>query len=332
MPVRARRSHRAETVDPTGGELPKRAVSGLALGPARATPRAMSRTLPDLVSTDWLAERLAGNSTGAPDRGDIAVLDATRHLPDANRDPRAEFEAGHIPGASFLDLETLTDAASDVPQALPSPVQLQRRLSQLGVARGAAIVLYDDSRIRTSARAWFMLSAQGIDNVAILDGGLSKWRAEGRRIESGMPEIHAAQAPETTPPARVASKADMLANLASSREQVLDARGADRVFGMGIDPVHGGANGRIPGSLNLPYPEIFDDDGTYKSPADLRKAFVAAGIDLDRPVVTTCGSGVTASVLLFALHLIGKDDVRLYDGSWMEWSADPSTPKAQGPA
>jgi thiosulfate/3-mercaptopyruvate sulfurtransferase len=258
------------------------------------------------------------------------VLDASHHLPAAGRDAPAEFAAAHIPGARFLGLASLFDAGSRVPYAMPTPAQLAERLSSLGVAPDAAIVLYDDSAIRTAARAWFVLTASGRSKVAILDGGLGKWRSEGRPLEAGAPSPAPAAPAALTPPTRVRSKADMLANLASGREQVLDARSADRVYGSGIDPVHGGPNGRIPGARNLPFTAVLSADGTYKSPGALRAAFEAAGIDLAQPITTTCGSGVTASVLLFALHLIGVESAALYDGSWSEWSADPATPKAQG--
>ena len=283
----------------------------------------MRETFPILVSTQWLADAL-----GAPD---LVVLDASRHLPAANRDPRAEYLAGHIPGARFLDLATLTDTASPVPAALPDAAQLSQRLAALGVTPDMRIVLYDDSAVKTSARAWFTLTAHGLAHVAILDGGLAKWRAEGRALESGSPAITPAAPAPLAAAQGVATKADMLANIASGAEQVLDARGADRVFGTGIDPVHGGQNGRIPGSHNLPFGEVFAADGTFKPPGELVAAFEAAGIAMDAPLVTTCGSGVTASVLLFAAHLAGKRDVRLYDGSWQEWEADPATPKEQGP-
>lgn len=275
-----------------------------------------------LVSTEWLADHLGDNG--------LVILDASKHLPAAARDPRAEFEAGHIPGARFLDLASLTDPTSPVPQALPNAAQLGERLGGLGVPERARIVLYDDSDIKTSARAWFTLSAHGVGNVAILDGGLAKWRGEGRALEEGPASMGAAAPPPLDAAKGVRFKADMLANLNSGTEQVLDARAADRVFGTGTDPVHGGENGRIPGALNLPFGGVYNADGTFKSPDDLRAAFLEAGIDLDRPVITTCGSGVTASVLLFALRLIGKQDVALYDGSWSEWSADPDTPKEQG--
>ena len=269
----------------------------------------MSENFPILVSTDWLADNLGAAG--------LVVLDASRHLPAANRDARAEYEAAHIPGARFLDLPSLTDPGSPVPSALPNAAQLGERLGALGVSANDRIVIYDDSAVKTSARAWFTLSAHGMDKIAIL--------------ESGMAEITPLPAPQRAAASGVKFKADMLANLDTGAEQVLDARGADRVFGSGIDPVHGGQNGRIPGALNLPFGQLFDDDGTFKSPAELTASFEAAGVDMTQPVTTTCGSGVTACVLLFAARLAGKNDVSLYDGSWQEWESDPTTPKQQGP-
>ncbi|MEM7687981.1 MAG: sulfurtransferase [Pseudomonadota bacterium] len=289
----------------------------------------MTDTAPSLIATQDLAEALADP--------DLAVLDASKHLPAAGRNPREEFAKAHIPGARFLDLASLKDTGSSVPDAIPTHAQLLQRLSDLGVSPDQRIVLYDDSAVKTSARTWFTFQAYGFERVAILDGGLAKWRSEGRALESGEAKVTpiAIDAAQTRAPERIRFKADMVANLAKSDgkgEQVLDARGADRVYGDGGDPVHGGPNGRIPGALNLPFGAVFNEDGTYKSAADLRTAFEAAGVDWQRPVITTCGSGVTASVLLFALHLAGKDDTALYDGSWSEWAADPDTPKAQGPA
>jgi thiosulfate/3-mercaptopyruvate sulfurtransferase len=278
----------------------------------------------DLVSTAWLAERL-----GEPD---LAVIDASAHLPDAGRNAREEFEHAHIPGARFLDLERLKNSASPVPAALPTAEQFAARMAEMGVRDGDRVVIYDDSAAKTSARAWFICRMHGMADVAILDGGMGKWRAEGRPLEAGAGETAPGAVTPRRGPGQVRSKAEVLANVASSAEQLLDARGAGRFTGAEPEFRPGMPSGHIPGSLNLPFGRLLKPDGTFRDEAGLRAAFTEAGIDLDRPVVTTCGSGVTAAVLLFALHLLGKDDVALYDGSWSEWGADPSTPKATGPA
>jgi thiosulfate/3-mercaptopyruvate sulfurtransferase len=278
----------------------------------------------DLVSTAGLAERL--------DDPGLVVLDASAHLPDAGRNARAEFESAHIPGARFLDLETLKDFDSPVPAALPTGEQFAARMAEIGVSDGDQIVIYDDSGVKTSARAWFIMRLHGVERVAILDGGFGKWRAEGRPLEAGPgPAVRGAVTPRRGP-GQVRSKAEVLANVVSAAEQLVDARGAGRFTGAEPEFRPGMPSGHIPGSLNLPFGRMLKPDGTFRDEAGLRAAFTEAGIDLDRPVVTTCGSGVTAAVLLFALHLLGKDDVALYDGSWSEWGADPATPKATGPA
>lgn len=273
-----------------------------------------------LVSTDWLAARL-----GVPR---LVVVDASAHLPAAGRDAHAEFLAGHIPGARFLALARLVDAASDVPQALPRPEQLAHELAQLGIGPGDRIVFYDDSAVKTAARAWFLCRAHGIENVAIFDGGLAKWKAEGRVLESGPVQSGVAEPMPLPSPSRIRYKADMLANIAHCGEQVLDARDNGRFSGTVVDTVHGLPGGHIPGACNLPFATLFRADGTYKPLDELRAALDTAGIDPDRPIVTSCGSGVTACVLLFALHLVGREDTALYDGSWLDWGSDPATPKA----
>jgi thiosulfate/3-mercaptopyruvate sulfurtransferase len=272
----------------------------------------------DLVSTQWLANRL--------DEPGLVVVDATAHVLDPSRDARAEFLSGHIPGARFLELASLTDPDSPVPAALPTAGQFATRMESLGIGSGDRIVLYDDTPARTSARAWFMARRHGAQ-VAILDGGLGKWRAEGRALEGGETAPRTGSFAAGAGRGGVRSKDEMLANLASGAEQVLDARGGGRFEGTEPEPRPGMASGHIPGSHNLPYGQVLNPDGTFKDAAGLRAAFEAAGIDLAKPVVTTCGSGVTAAVLLFALHLFGKDDVAHYDGSWSEWGADPATPK-----
>ncbi|HSQ94572.1 MAG TPA: sulfurtransferase [Croceibacterium sp.] len=277
-----------------------------------------------LVSTDWLAEHLG-------DAG-LVILDASAHLPDAKRDPRAEFAEAHIPGARFLDLSTLVDPDSPVPAAVPTGAQFAERMQALGVDRGDRLVIYDESAVKTSARAWFIARMHGVAEVAILDGGLAKWRTEGRPLERGKRAIERGNFTSSSGVGTVRFKSDIQANLGSQRDQVVDARGRARFIGEEGDFRPNIASGHIPGSGNLPYNLLFAHDGTILSKKDLARAFEDAGVNLDKPVVTTCGGGVTAAVLLFAMHLLGKDDVALYDGSWSEWGADPATPKELGAA
>ncbi|WP_394730975.1 sulfurtransferase [Altererythrobacter sp. GH1-8] len=275
----------------------------------------------NLVSTAWLADRLQNP--------DIVILDASMHLPAAGRDARAEFLDEHIAGARFLDLASLTDETSDVPSAMPRPEQLAERLASLGASPSSRIVVYDDSAVKTAARAWYLCRAHGLENVAVLDGGLAKWKAEGRVMESGAPEITPAAPFELPSPSRIRFKADMLANLDSCAAQVLDARDTGRFSGAVEDTVHNLPSGHIPGSCNLPFPLLYNENGTFKQPDELRQAIEATGIDLSKPVITSCGSGVTACILLLALEQVGHTDVALYDGSWLDWASDPNTPKAQ---
>ncbi|MBY6128038.1 sulfurtransferase [Qipengyuania aquimaris] len=274
----------------------------------------------NLVSTEWLAARL--------DAPDLVILDATMHLPDEPRDARAEFAAGHIPGARFLDLASFVDPASDVPKAIPTAEQFAARMEALGVTPGSRIVLYDDSAIRSSARAWFILTRYGEEKVAILDGGIAKWRMEGR----GLTDLATGYAPRPRPVSEavrsVRDKREMLANIDSGEWQVVDARDAARFEGR----FGSGSEGHIPGARNLHFARLLREDGTYRSPDAIRTEFESAGIDLDEPVVTSCNSGMTASVLLFALARIGKYDATLYDGSWLDWGCDPDVPKETGEA
>lgn len=278
-----------------------------------------------LVSTDWLGARLGDDP--------LLILDASHHLAAAGRDARTEFASAHIPGAQFLDLASFSDAHSPVPNALPTGAQVADRLARIGWEPGQDIVIYDDSAIKTSARAWLALARAGIAS-SILDGGLETWRAEGRPLATGAPV--AAEPSQLREPSiekdRTRTMEAMLANLETRTEQVIDARDADRFTGAARDMVHDLPGGHIPGARHLWYRDLYRPDGTFKPEGELRALFDAAGVDLSRPIVTTCGSGVTASVLLFALHRLGIRDAALYEGSWSEWGADDTSPKAVGPA
>ncbi|MFM1982180.1 MAG: 3-mercaptopyruvate sulfurtransferase [Pseudomonadota bacterium] len=278
-----------------------------------------------LVSTDWLASAL-----GAPD---VRVVDATSVLASDGRSPAAEYEAQHIPGAVFMDLGEIVDTSSPLPMMLPSAEKFASRMQSLGLGDGSRIVIYDNSPYKSAARAWWMLSQVfGAHGVAVLDGGLAKWLAEGRPTESGKPSIRHRHFTVWKNDKVVRTKAQILANLDSGAEQLMDARGAARFTGAEGDPRPHVAPGHIPGSRNLPFGQLFHPDGTWKRGDALRAAFEAAGIDLSRPLVATCGSGLTAANLVFGAYLLGKTDVALYDGSWSDWGADPETPKATGPA
>lgn len=265
-----------------------------------------------LVSTEWLAKEMAAS--------DLRIVDATYFLAESGRDASAEYEAAHIPGAVFMDLGDLVDASSGLPNTLPPAEKFASRMQSLGLGDGSRIVLYDNSPLHSSARAWFMLTMFGAHGVAILDGGLAKWRAEGRDVAQGRQTLRHRHFTVWQDQRNLRCKADMLANLANPREQVVDARSAERF-----------EQGHIPGARNVPYASLFNADDTWKSLEDLKQAFVDAGVDIDKPIVASCNSGITANVPLFALHLIGRQG-GLYDGSWSEWCADADTPKETGKA
>jgi thiosulfate/3-mercaptopyruvate sulfurtransferase len=276
-----------------------------------------------LVSTDWLQAELGA--------ADLRILDATWFLPSDGRDARAEYQAAHVPGAVFVDIDAVSDPASGLPHMLPPPHLMASRMQALGVRDGARIVVYDNSPLHSGARLWWMLRSFGARRVALLDGGLSKWTAERRPVESGAPAVARGHFTPMLRADAIAGKAEVLSLLGTGTE-IVDARSAARFSGEEPEPRSGLASGHMPGARNLPQGELFNADNSWKRGDALRAAFEAAGVDLSKPMVTTCGSGVTAAVLLFGAHLLGKDDVRLYDGSWSEWGADAALPKATGRA
>lgn len=275
-------------------------------------------TLPTVVSTAWLAENL-----GAPD---LRVVDGSWHMPQAKRDPRREYADAHIPGAVFFDVDGIADTSTDLPHMLPSPEVFAQAVGALGIGDGDRVVVYDTRSVVSAARVWWTFRVFGLDTVAVLDGGLPKWRAEGRAVEAGA----------VTPPARrftarfrkelVRDVGQMKAIAGARGEQVLDARSRGRFAATEPEPRAGLRGGHIPGSLNLPYDELYEKDGTLRPVPALREALTKAGVDLAKPVVTTCGSGITASVLALALHEVGRPDAAVYDGSWTEWASRSDTP------
>ena len=277
-----------------------------------------------LVSTEWLANELGAS--------DLRVVDATKYMLGEARDALAEYEAGHIPGAVFMDLANLVDSHNPLENMLPPPEKFASRMQSLGLGDGSRIVLYDDSPIKSATRAWFMLSLFGAYDVAILDGGLAKWKAEGRPLVQGKEALRHRHFTVWKDEKAVRTKEDVSANITSGAEEVVDARSPARFTGAERDPRPGVAPGHIPGSKNLPYGQLFNADGTFKTGEALQAAFDAAGIDMTRPMITTCGSGMTAAVVAFGARLLGKKDVALYDGSWSEWGTDPATQKATGAA
>lgn len=277
-----------------------------------------------LVSTEWLAGELGAS--------DLRIIDASYFPLDATRDPQADYDAGHIPGAIFLNLAELKDNNNPVPFMLPPAEKFASRMQALGIGDGNRIVLYDDTPHLTAARAWWMFKTFGAHDVAILDGGLAKWKAEDRALDTEKPKLRHRHFTAWADKKMVRTLDQMKANVSSGTEQVLDARGAARFTGEDADPRPEVASGHIPGSKNLPYDRLLNPDGTWKRGDALKSAFTDAGIDLSKPLVTTCGSGVTASVLFFGAALLGKTDTALYDGSWSEWGTDASTPKATGAA
>lgn len=272
-----------------------------------------------LVSTEWLADHLT-----APD---VRIVDGSWYLPMQNRRPWEEYKEAHIPGAVFFDIDEIADTASPLPHMLPSPEKFSSRVRKLGLGDGNRIVVYDGAGLFSAARVWWTFRFFGDEDVAILDGGLPKWAAEDRPVDSSIPMARDRHFTARVNSMMVRDLEQMKRNLETGREQVLDARSAGRFAGTEPEPRAGLRGGHIPGSRNLPYGEILDPGTGTLLPADtLKERLAGAGIDLSRPVVTTCGSGITAAGLAFAMHMLGHRSVAVYDGSWSEWGARDDTP------
>ncbi|MEM6374319.1 MAG: 3-mercaptopyruvate sulfurtransferase [Pseudomonadota bacterium] len=277
-----------------------------------------------LVSTDWLAAHLKDP--------DLRVLDASWYLPDAGRDARAEYEAAHIPGARFFDIDEISDARSDLPHMAPPVEKFMSRMRSLGVGDGHQIVVYDGAGLLSAPRVWWLFRLMGHRDVAVLDGGMPKWQAEGRPTEDMPPVIKDRHltARFQNHLVRDVTQVSQAAKLGST--QIVDARAAARFRGDAPEPREGLRAGHIPGARNVPFNKVLNEDRTMKSADDLRAVFEAAGIDPDKPVITTCGSGITAAILALALERLGHNGWSLYDGSWAEWGMFPTVPVATGEA
>jgi thiosulfate/3-mercaptopyruvate sulfurtransferase len=277
-----------------------------------------------VVTTSWLAARL-----GSPG---LRVLDGSWYLPGSGRDAATEYLAGHIPGAVFFDLDATSDPGTSLPHMLPSPEAFAAGMTELGITNSDELVIYDGSGANLSAaRVWWTFRVFGHQRVAVLDGGLGKWTAENRPLETGAVGLPPSRFVANLYPGLVRSLAAVRANLEHGREQLVDMRSAARFAGDAPEPRPGLRAGHIPGSRNLPYTDLVQTDGTILPEAELRDRIQAAGIDLSQPVVASCGSGTTACTLLLGLELLGAREAALYDGSWAEWGGQLDTPVERGP-
>lgn len=277
-----------------------------------------------LVSTDWLAAHL-----GDPD---LRILDGSWYLPAAGRDPRAEYDDAHIPGARFFDIDEISDQRSDLPHMVPPVEKFMSRMRAMGIGDGHQVVVYDGAGLNSAARVWWLFKLMGQENIAVLDGGLPKWTSEGRPIEDMEPIVRDRHMTVRVQNRLVRDVTQVSAASKLRDHEIIDARSAGRFRGDEPEPREGLRLGHIPGSRNVPFSTLLNDDGTMKPVDELRAVFEAAGVDLSKPAITTCGSGVTAAILALALERMGKVDWSLYDGSWAEWGAFPTVPVATGDA
>jgi len=272
-----------------------------------------------LVQTDWLEAHL--------DAPDLIILDGNWYLPNDPRDSYEEYLQARIPGAIYFDIDQISDKSSSLPHMLPSPEQFSSQMRRMGIGDGMRVVVYDAQGMFSAARVWWTFRAMGNVDVAVLNGGLAKWNAEGRPLEDDPPPKPGVRHFTSRRNAElIRDRDEILKIIDDGTEQIVDARATDRFRGEAPEPREGLRSGHIPGSLNLPYPELLNSDGTVKPAAELKKIFEQAGVDLSKPVTNTCGSGVTASILALALAIIGHRHVSVYDGSWSEWGADESLP------